>query len=312
MKTHLLVVTDGTDNSLGALRLARALLQKHGGTVDVLAVLPSLPDPAPSAIDGAPSAPPNAEVALQGMHAIALWQLTALGKRVAAWPLRARLGHRAETIARTAAEVGASLIVVGRTPGDRTDAELDAEATLEVVHLARLPVLAVPKAVTDLPRRVLVGVDLHDGALDAAAALLLQVADPKTIHLAHVAWEVGPSARGEREEWKEAYLARVAAYVERLAAELRLSTQATVEVHVPVGEWDMELLDLSDTLEVDLIVTGSHGYGELGRAFTRSVSAAVVHRAECSVLVAPTTAALRPPEGAEHEAAAPLEDAPLS
>ena len=64
-----------------------------------------------------------------------------------------------------------------------------------------------------------------------------------------------------------------------------------MEVHVPVLDWDEGLVSLAERLGVDLIATGSHAYGELGRAFTRSVSTAVLHGAACSVLIVPTTGA---------------------
>ena len=287
MPMHLLVVTDGTDAALGALRLARALSQKRAATVDVLGVLAPLPPP-PAAVDGSPGDPSAfAASAVLAMHDRISRQLGGLGGSVARGPIKVRIGAAAETIAQTAGEVGASLILVGR-PRERSAPVVDAAATLDVVHLAHLPVMAVATAVTDLPRRFLVGLDLHAPALDSLMSVLREISEPAAIHLAHVAWEVGPSGPADTQPWKAGYVSRAAALLEKLAGELRPSISARIEVHVPLGDWDEGLVGLAGRLGVDLVATGSHAYGELGRAFTRSVSTAVLHGAACSVLIVPT------------------------
>ena len=290
MTMHVLVATDGTGAALGALRLARALSAKRDATVDVLAVLPPLPSP-PLRIDGSPGDRSEAEAsAIFAMHEAIVRQLGVLGGSAGRWPVTVRVGPAAETIARTAREFGASLILVGR-PRERVVAVVDAEVTLDVVHLSHLPVIAVPPAVTDLPRRFLVGVDLHAPALDSLTEVLLEISSPRVIHLAHIAWEVGPSGPHEAQAWKTGYVSRVTGQLEKLARGLRVSTPAQVEVHVPMGDWDEGLVGLANRLDVDLVVTGSHAYGELGRAFTRSVSTAALHGVACSVLIVPAAGA---------------------
>jgi nucleotide-binding universal stress UspA family protein len=289
MTMHLLVATDGTDAALAALRLARALSRQRAATVEVLSVVPSLPPP-PARIDGTPREPSEIEQrTLDSMRATIERQLAGLGESTARWPIAVRMGGAAETIALTARDARASLILVGRHHRERAEPAIGVETVLDVVHLAHLPVIAVDRGLARLPRRVLIGVDIHAPELDSAPTLALQVADPSTIHLGHVAWEVGPTGRGGLEPWKEEFLSRVTTELETLAAQLRQSTHAQVEVHVPTGDWDLGLLALADRLDVDLIATGSHAYGALGRAFTRSVSTAVLRGAACSVLIAPTT-----------------------
>ena len=293
MTMHLLVATDGTEGALGALRLAHALSRKRGATVDVLAVIPPLPPPPPR-VDGLPGDPSEAEgSAIFDMHDAITRQIAGLGDGAARWPVTVRIGSAAGTIAQAGRDVGASLILVGH-PGERAGAVVDAETTLDVVHLAHLPVIAVAATVTEPPHRLLVGVDLHSPQLDSLTAPLLEISEPRTIHLAHVAWEVGPSGPRESRPWQAEYVSRVAAQLEALAKALRLAAPAHVEVHVPVGDWDEGLVGLADRLGVDMIATGSHAYGELGRAFTRSLSTAVLHGATCSVLIVPTPGAHAP------------------
>jgi nucleotide-binding universal stress UspA family protein len=232
MAMHVLVASDGTDTALGALRLARALSQKRAAIVDVLAVLPPLPPP-PVGVDGSPGDPSEAEAsATFAMHAAVARQLGGLGGSAGRWPVRVRIGSPAETIAETAREAGTSLILMGRAR-ERAMAVIDAETTLDVAHLAHLPVIAVSAAVTDLPRRFLVGVDLHAPELESVTAVLREISEPKAIHLAHVAWEVGPSGPRETQPWKAGYVSRVAAQLESVATELRLLTGRRVDVPTP-------------------------------------------------------------------------------
>lgn len=50
--------------------------------------------------------------------------------------------------------------------------------------------------------------------------------------------------------------------------------------------------------DVDLLVVGSRGYGPLGRVLLGSVSAALLHKAPCPVLVAPRASEQKPADGA--------------
>ena len=310
MTMHLLVATDGTDAALGALRLARALSQKRGATVELLGILETTPPP-PVRLDGSPADPsPTTTAAVDALRALVTRQLAGLGESAGRWPVAVEIGPPAETIARAAGERHATLILVGQ-PGAREDAAIGAEAVLDAVHRTGLPVLAVAGRVTDLPRRLLVGVDLHAPELSSTTKLLLEISDPSSIHLAHVAWEVGPGA-SDGTQWEAGFVSRVAAQLERLAGDVRLATPAPVDVHVPIGDWDIGLLTLADRLAVDLIATGSHAYGELGRAFTRSVSTAVLHGAACSVLIAPTTLARPTPDAEEPANVIPPRPVPTS
>lgn len=61
-----------------------------------------------------------------------------------------------------------------------------------------------------------------------------------------------------------------------------------VRTHVLGGNPATELLALADHLGVDLVTSGSQGYGFLSRALMRSVSTELVRGANCAVLIRPT------------------------
>lgn len=56
-------------------------------------------------------------------------------------------------------------------------------------------------------------------------------------------------------------------------------------VHARIGEPVKEILDVAREIGADMIVLGSHGRGAMGRLLIGSVSEAVLHGAECPVLV---------------------------
>lgn len=49
------------------------------------------------------------------------------------------------------------------------------------------------------------------------------------------------------------------------------------------------ILEKSSTLQADIIILGSHGHGLLHKALLGSVSEAVLHHAQCNVMIVPAT-----------------------
>lgn len=64
-----------------------------------------------------------------------------------------------------------------------------------------------------------------------------------------------------------------------------------VNVDVVLGRPAQSILEVAEHWKADLIVVGSHGHGFLGRTLLGSVSNAVVHNANCPVLVVRSTQA---------------------
>lgn len=76
------------------------------------------------------------------------------------------------------------------------------------------------------------------------------------------------------------------AYLERTATVMRATTEQRVTFHVVVhGAPAQAILDIANEHAVDLIALATHGRGGFDRVLLGSVAAAVLHGAQCSVLM---------------------------
>jgi nucleotide-binding universal stress UspA family protein len=181
-----------------------------------------------------------------------------------------------------------SLVRVGwRQPGG-VERWLARETLLRLIHLSPAPVLAVPEEMVEPPREVVVAMDFSEFSLHAAREAAQLVAPGGLLHLAHVTWPTtGLEGWSESVEWVRTYRSGVQQRMQDLAEELRIPGRYDVAVHLLEGEPAREILKLAAAVGAELIATGSHGSGFLGRLILGSVSNALVHKARCAVLVAP-------------------------
>jgi nucleotide-binding universal stress UspA family protein len=289
MDKPLLVATDGTAASMGGLRVARSIAERDGRPVVALAVLEPLMLPAVGAsyplVVTAPTPEDGGEARLRGLVAE---QLREVGVGSDRWTLEVEVGSPAATIVRRAHELDASLIVLGLGRHEAADRLLGSETALKVIHLAHLPVLACHPHARALPARALVATDFSEFARDAAH-LAARLAHPNgELHLAHVAWAAPEGGLVEREvEWLETYRVGALARLDELRGELSRHGPQRIATTLLGGETARALLNFARLTNVDLIATGSHGHGFLGRIMMGSVSTRVLRQANCSVLVSP-------------------------
>lgn len=289
MDRSILVATDGTAGSDGALRLARSLAVRGCPRVHALTVFE------PLALHGIGSPDLVAAVsrrtersAMDALLDAVRAQLRGLGIDASDWNVRVELGRPAPHIARFAAEHDVGLIVAGLGQHGLPERWLGTETALRVMHLATVPVLAAHPAARELPRRALVATDLSEQGRDASRGALDLLEPGGELHLAHVVHlPADPAEILDPERWRESYLAEVEIRLQEAARELGSTGRASVSWHLLEGSPAHELLRLAERLDPQLIAAGSHGYGALGRLLMGSVSSRLVRAAHCSVLIEP-------------------------
>lgn len=309
MIRRMLIAADGRAESLAALRLARTLAEAKGMEGEVVTVLqPAMPwmyDP----MAGAAAVYWDALDAQKDMQRAAVrTQLAAVGGAAAGWPVEAVVGPCALTIARHAAERGAELIVMGSGRHEWSDRLLGHETVLDVLRVAHTPVLAVPSDGGELPRSALVATDFSEQSMAAARAAVGLLAPEAVVHVVNVSWTPAVEvAWAALDTWSETYEAGAWARLDEVAEELRRPGR-TVHTHLLKGDLADALLAFAEREHVELVATGSHGYGFVSRAILGSLSTRMVRGAHCAVLVAPPrtpSAALHGEEAAaEHALAA--------
>ena len=230
MTNRILAAVDGRPESVGALRTALWLNETGGNEVTVLTVLESVglfdPGLTPSPLHYAGLE--NRQV--NSLRRAVQDKIRALGADVLEDAVRVEIGPPARTIVWAAHRAGASLIVMGIGGHGAMDRLAGREVALQVGRLAHVPVLAVPRYVSALPRRVLVGLDFSSFGQETLRALPAVLAPDAEVHLAHA---ISPRA-SDSEGWLQLYAAhgpRVRQAIEQAATELELAHGIRAIVH---------------------------------------------------------------------------------
>jgi nucleotide-binding universal stress UspA family protein len=268
-----------------ALEAARLLSERLGVGGTVLSVL----EPEPALVMGPdvqPIPPDFEEMRALERRASVARQIGEVFGASPAWPFEVLYGEPARTIAKTARERHAPLIVMGIGRHDRTARLLAAEVALRTVRHADRPVLAVAGELRTLPRVAVAAVDFSPSSIAAVQAALTLLADGATLYLVHAWWcfDVDVPALRARDE---AYERSLPALFERLESALRISRSVTLKrVSLP-GEVPDELLSFANAKGAELLVAGRQGHGVIERLLVGSVTTALLRGATCSVLVGP-------------------------
>jgi nucleotide-binding universal stress UspA family protein len=227
---------------------------------------------------------------------------------IAAEPIAVSDDSPGRALQRIAARREADLIVVGSAHHGRIGRVLAGDVTAGTLHGAPCPVLVAPRGHHER------GVELqtigvgYDGSPEAEAALALaqelaQAAGAR-LRVIDVVTPVLPGGPfpAYRPDWTEHARVRREAAEERLAAVLtELGDIATGDI--AFGDPAHELAFEGNHL--DLLVTGSRGYGPLRRLMLGSTSSKLVHEAPCPVLVLTRTAVHEHEEDEEPSATVP-------
>jgi nucleotide-binding universal stress UspA family protein len=195
-------------------------------------------------------------------------------------------GPTSVTIAHTARDRGASVIVVGTGRHAVLGRFLYGERALEVVRNALGPVLVVPPVARPPFKHAMVSVDFSQASMRAAVAAVEMLERGGRITLVHV-----KSATRLNEDsvgwWNDAYELRSREMLARFADALPEPAGVTVDTALLHGDTVETLVNHAIVQDVDLIGCGRRRHSLLERILVGSVSSALIRRAPCSVLVAP-------------------------
>jgi nucleotide-binding universal stress UspA family protein len=288
----VLLATDGSPAALAAARIAAELADTRGAVphavraTDTTRVAIPVPVGALLSVADALVGPSVHEPDVRAVRA----ELASLVGRPVDWPVHVALGAPAGAITRTAAEIGAALVVMGIRRHRALDRVVHDETTLNVIRTAACPVLGVTSALTALPRCAVVGVDFGPASARAARAALDVLDDGGTLVLVHVApaWHDDESP----EEGEDVvYAPGVEAAFDRLVTDLMAPADVTVKRRQVEGGAGRhvaeELFAVADAHRADLIAVGSGRHGWLDRALHGSVATDLARDGRHSLLVAP-------------------------
>lgn len=195
-------------------------------------------------------------------------------------------GPPGSTVARAAAERGASLIIIGTGQHGMLGRFLYGERALEVVRNAESTVLVVPPYAEPPVRRAMVAVDFSQASVRAALAALDMLDEGGCLTLVHV--ESVPRHLDGRSRVAEMEVEqRTRSLFTRFLDALPKAAGITVETATLRGDAVGALLRYAEEQEVDLIACGRRRHSIVERLLVGSVSTALIRGAPCCVLVAP-------------------------
>lgn len=271
----IIVATDGAPESDSAVVAAQLHASRTAAPVRVVAALEPIviqtfdiaTIPADPSVLG-----PRRSMLREGIHD----QLRRLVPRDADYPVTITDGIAPQVIAQAAHASHARLLVLGRGRHGLIDRLMEGETVLRVLQLADVPVLAAEPGASELPKRVIIATDFSPYSIYAARVALSLVDPDATVYIVHVTRSKEP-----------------------LQSELHKVSQAigaegmTVHTVVLRGDPGRELVNFASRANVDLVVSGTHGYGFFNRLVLGSVATCLVRGAPCSVLVVPGSALAR-------------------
>jgi nucleotide-binding universal stress UspA family protein len=281
----LLVATDGTRDSDGAVRVGLALARRDGVKADVFSVVEAPPF---VALDGTPVPDLErlVEIAVEERGITLLAQRDRTHPGIHDWPYELVVGPRVETIVDRARATGASFILLGLGAHGLGARLSQRETALRVIRAAGLPVLALPSDAWGVPHSALVAVDFTASSEHAARAALELLGEDGTLYIAHVTPRLA-IPQGDARSWDEIRNGAVTPKLEEVVQRLEPSPGVRIEyVHLH-GDPAHELIAFAEETHVDLIAAGTHGRSALERVMLGSVSTKLVRTAKCWVLVAP-------------------------
>ena len=288
MIQKILVATDFSETSEGALRWGLELAKEHGAEVRLLHAL-LLPSPATPLVP----IPPDLHLELQ-QKAIARLEAAENGLRQAGYRVSSEVRHEAaaEAIRAAASAWSADLLVIGTRGMSALEHLMLGSVAERAISVAPCPALAVHPDDYDRHRplrRILVPTDFSDEASRAAeAALELVGARVKgeliLVHAYHIpvdyaAYGALPASWNFLEEVADAAKAELDKWATELSG--RGWKVATV---VEAGAPSVAIRRLATDREVDLIAMGTHGRGALKALVLGSNAKRVLQHAPCPVL----------------------------
>jgi len=280
--TRILVATDGTPASEGAVIVAGLLARRHHASVDVVSVLPRWGEPAP----GHEFVGITSELLEERLASVIPQGQRALGNGTPFWTIRViDSSSVVDSIVEIARTEGHDLIVTGNRRGWITR-WLRRPTALAVAQRSGVPVLVVPQSVSSLPTRVVVGVEGMDFDLTTVSTAVGILAERATVHLVHVDnTEPAVAREGDNERSGPGWAARFAE-LERAIAD---SDIAGVNSVVLRGrETAARLVAYANAVDADLVATGTRSPATIAERVSGGAGGRVLRAADGCVLLCGT------------------------
>jgi nucleotide-binding universal stress UspA family protein len=294
----ILVGTDGSATSSSAYTAADLIAARYGARVHVLSVLRPYPVIVPPLGNLSTASGINrteAEVIEKTLRA----QLANVS-HAAEWTVETGVGAPASTLARTASDRSADIIIIGESHHGRFDRLLGEETSTQLARRVNLPLLVASPAMRRLPRRVVIAFGLTSSDFSGLPAALKILGSPSSLSCVHVQ----PRSEFLGVDWAEydgEYRAEVEVTFERLKNALASFPGMHPELVVLHGDPVTELNGYAESVRAEMIVLGIKERGAGSFASGGGLAMKILRSSHRSVLLIPQAKATIKFEEAQYD-----------
>lgn len=275
---HVIVGTNGNRGSDGALKTA-ALLLEHGRTrVSVIGVVQLLDE-------WVRTERADAGHAKAQMLEDVLVQLARVSPSCVNWSIEIRHGDPATVLAEAARQRDARLIITGIGHHDHALDRFGAETTLSAVHRSRVPVLALPETIEQLPTKAIIATDFSAQSLNSARESLSIFPTINSVHFVHMASPTRQDLEAV-DRWRTPSGRDPHSILDDDRRRIGLYSGVDFRTTQIDGYAIPEILELARSTGADIIVAGSRGAGLAQRLIVGSTA---VSAPRCAILALPTS-----------------------
>jgi len=278
----IIVASDGTERSDGALRVALARAEATNAALEVLTIARWEPVSSP---EGMVLWHEDNATRRGAQRRTVEAQLVRLTGKPRVHGVTVLDGNPAFTISRVAIERHAALVIVGLGRHGIADRLFSDETALQLARISRVPVLAVPEHAVGNPWHAVVAVDFGEISDRAAQAAIDAVGEDGIVELVHVMSSLRQAPYvidGDEpsERWTRTQL-------DSLVRRLVVPAGVVVKRIALRGRAAHAVLEYARCVDATLIATGTHGRGFVARAVLGSVATKLLRGASCGLLSVP-------------------------
>jgi nucleotide-binding universal stress UspA family protein len=284
---HAILAAIKPDDQGGAvLRVAQWLAEHEHRELHVISVVDSAPLISAFAA-GVPVIPPfHDEESRQAIKREVRSAYDRLGHAASRFRVDVLEGSAAATIADVAREREVRMVVVGRGTHGLLSHLVYGEQVLEIIRASRSPVLVVPNDAQVPIDRAVVAFDFSMASIRAAVTAYEMLGAGGRLSLVHVA--TPRQVTGKRGDWwLRTIERRTRATLGEFARALPSKPGVVVEMEKLHGNPVEVLSAYAQSERAQLLACGWHDHALLDRIFKESHTTELLHRAQCTVLVAP-------------------------
>jgi nucleotide-binding universal stress UspA family protein len=291
----LVVASDGSDNSVGALIVARELAHGFGSALELVSVL----EPVGIVVPPLRAAPPplheGATRVQDRRDRLRVLCERALCDRQPRPTTRMLIGDVPTSIATAAKCHRARLVVTGRVAHGRIERAIRRETPLAIARAGPVPVLAVPSTSSRLPRVIVVAVGQGHAAARLGPIARALFREAVAIHLVSVEPLVSAPWESEARADEDELTHRTQRAFSAIMTSWKLPADVPIETHILTGNGSDALVAFVTRVGADLLVVGAAQRRQRPHLSGGDLAAKLYRAVSCSTLLVPVQGRATPP-----------------